>query len=135
MKRRIQIALSITGAILIVATLRWAVIRWHNQEMMFERLTLYSLIHARIKENPTIAQAELEGLMIAQWDEIENYVIHPLKLNPRMPNALGVVQYNHTFWENMTLPMHVESLANVRESHLARAGVTNQKNLDDKDAN
>jgi hypothetical protein len=64
----------IIGVLLALAITRWAVIRWHNQTLMIDRLKWYGISHNAIKEDPADAQVMLEELMVFQWDQIEYYL-------------------------------------------------------------
>jgi len=113
----------IIGVLISLAITRWAIIRWHNQILMIDRLHWYGIIHNAIKDDPADAREMLEELMVFQWDKIEYYIEHPLKLSPRMPGSLGF-ESNITFWESLILPFYGDELANARDFSLSQIGVT-----------
>jgi len=107
-KNKIKLAAAFFIALLGIVVIRWAVIRWHHQDLMAERLNIL-YIH-RDSQN-----LDSQALIDEQWDQVEYYLKHPLKLDPRMPNAFNI-KTRPSFWEHMILPFKVKEIQKLRET-------------------
>ncbi|MDA3823974.1 MAG: hypothetical protein PF450_15375 [Bacteroidales bacterium] len=122
MKKRILFAVSISVALLGVVVIRWAVTRWHHQDLMFERLNILYLY----RDSWASKEDDFQILIDEQWDMIEYYLKHPLMLEPKMPGSLNSIKTRPSFWEHMILPIKIKEIQGLREN-LSQDLVTDTK--------
>ena len=129
-------AIVITGiAIIILAVFAigtWALVRWHYQCLMLERLSWFKGIQNWQTEDAAYAKAQVEACVAGQYEQIEYYLSHPFRLDPNPPNSMTEEISELTLWKSIHPS---EWLPKVKAQHadfLFLIGITNNSQFYDR---
>jgi len=106
--------LALLLVLFVLSASRYFFKRWHNQEMMLERLYCFKMIMEIIEEDPAATKETVARLIDGQYGELEFYLTHPLKLDRRMPLSLGMDENHQSVYTSTIAPLSVDRVREER---------------------
>ena len=103
----------------------WALVRWHYQSLMFERLMCLRGIHDWMIWDADVARVGVEGYIDGEYEQLEYYLSHPARLNPDLPNSITHQNTEPTFCASLRPSLWLPEVREERSDFRQKIGVTN----------
>ena len=119
--------------IVVFAIGAWALVRWHYQCLMRDRLLRLQTIHTWMDDDPDMAKMRLEWFINAQYNQLEYYLRHPANIDPTMPESIVNRNLQLTILPDMRLSIPFPDV--IKQHHDFRAKIGMDNNTHDLDEN
>ena len=133
MSKKAKVIIGITIIILAAFAFgTWALIRWHYQSLMLERLSWFKGIQNWQTEDAAYAKAQVEACVAGQYEQIEYYLSHPFRLDPNPPNSMTEENTELTLWNSIRPSVWLPNVKAQHADFLFQIGITNDSQFDDR---